>query len=75
MAMNRAVEAHLVVDASKFGKVRPARFAGISDFASIIADRTMLPGMPIAGEEPHGRLKGNRGDPAGGGNPAGGQGR
>lgn len=38
MAMNRTIEAHLVVDASKFGKVRPARFAGISDFTSIIAD-------------------------------------
>ena len=38
MAMKRTIEAHLVVDASKFGKVRPARFAEVSDFTSIIAD-------------------------------------
>ena len=39
MAMSRTIEAHLIVDASKFGKVRPARFAGVADFTSIIADR------------------------------------
>jgi DeoR family deoxyribose operon repressor len=38
MAMKRTIETHLVVDASKFGKVRPARFADVSDFTSIIAD-------------------------------------
>jgi DeoR family deoxyribose operon repressor len=39
MAMNRTIEAHLVVDGSKFGKVRPARFAEIADFTSVIRDR------------------------------------
>lgn len=38
-AIARAVEAHLVVDASKFGKVRAARFAEAGAFASIISDR------------------------------------
>lgn len=35
----QAVDAHLVVDGSKFGRVRAARFAGIRDFASIVTDR------------------------------------
>lgn len=39
MAIDRALEAHLVVDASKFGKVRPAHFAEIEAFTSIISDR------------------------------------
>ncbi|MEP9372949.1 DeoR/GlpR family DNA-binding transcription regulator [Mesorhizobium sp. KR1-2] len=39
MAIDRALEAHLVVDASKFGKVRPAHFAEIGAFTSIISDR------------------------------------
>ncbi|MFC4626175.1 DeoR/GlpR family DNA-binding transcription regulator [Daeguia caeni] len=38
MAMERAIEKHLVVDKSKFGKVRAARFAGMDDFTSIISD-------------------------------------
>lgn len=37
MAMQRAVEKHLVVDKSKYGKVRAARFAGITDFTSIVS--------------------------------------
>ncbi len=37
MAMQRAVEKHLVVDKSKYGKVRAARFAGMSDFTSIVS--------------------------------------
>ncbi|MBB5704346.1 DeoR family deoxyribose operon repressor [Ochrobactrum daejeonense] len=36
MAMQRAVEKHLVVDESKYGKVRAARFASIADFTSIV---------------------------------------
>lgn len=39
MVMSRAMESHLVVDASKFGKVRPAHFAEIDAFTSIISDR------------------------------------
>ena len=39
MAMARAIESHLVIDASKFGKVRPAHFAETTAFASIISDR------------------------------------
>ncbi|MEP9399724.1 DeoR/GlpR family DNA-binding transcription regulator [Mesorhizobium sp. KR2-14] len=39
MAIERALEAHLVVDASKFGKVRPAHFAEVSAFTSVISDR------------------------------------
>jgi DeoR family deoxyribose operon repressor len=38
-AISRAVEAHLVVDASKFGKVRAAHFADIPAFTSIISDQ------------------------------------
>ena len=38
-AISRAVEAHLVVDASKFGKVRAAHFADIPAFSSIISDQ------------------------------------
>ena len=38
-AISRAVEAHLVVDASKFGKVRAAHFAGIAAFTSVVSDR------------------------------------
>ncbi|MFQ0812424.1 DeoR family transcriptional regulator [Brucella anthropi] len=37
MAMRRAVEKHLVIDRSKYGKVRAARFADISDFTSIVS--------------------------------------
>ncbi|WP_273771171.1 DeoR family transcriptional regulator [Brucella intermedia] len=37
MAMQRAVEKHLVVDKSKNGKVRAARFAGMADFTSIVS--------------------------------------
>ncbi len=39
MAMARALHSHLVVDSSKFDKVRAARYASISDFSSIIADK------------------------------------
>jgi DeoR family deoxyribose operon repressor len=39
-AIARAVEAHLVIDSSKFGKVRAAHFAGVDAFASIISDRS-----------------------------------
>lgn len=39
MAIARAIEAHLVIDASKFGKVRAAHFAEIPDFVSIISDQ------------------------------------
>jgi DeoR family deoxyribose operon repressor len=38
-AISRAVEAHLVVDASKFGKVRAAHFAEIAAFTSIVSDQ------------------------------------
>ena len=38
-AISRAVEAHLVVDASKFGKVRAAHFAETAAFTSIVSDR------------------------------------
>lgn len=38
-AMSRAVERHLVVDSSKFGKVMAAFFAQIEDFDSIISER------------------------------------
>jgi DeoR/GlpR family transcriptional regulator of sugar metabolism len=34
------VESYLVVDSSKFGKVRAAHFAEVSAFASIITDRS-----------------------------------
>ncbi|WP_079211759.1 DeoR/GlpR family DNA-binding transcription regulator [Brucella pituitosa] len=37
MAMQRALQKHLVVDESKFGKVRAARFAGMVDFDSIVS--------------------------------------
>lgn len=39
MAMQRSVQKHLVVDASKFGKVRAARYATIGDFQSVVADQ------------------------------------
>lgn len=39
MVMQRSVQKHLVVDSSKFGKVRAARYASISDFNSVIADQ------------------------------------
>lgn len=39
-AIARAVESHLVVDASKFGKIRAAHFAEVGDFASIVTDRS-----------------------------------
>ena len=38
-AISRAVEAYLVVDASKFGKVRAAHFAETAAFTSIVSDR------------------------------------
>ena len=38
-AISRAVEAHLVVDASKFGKVRAAHFAETAAFTSIVSDQ------------------------------------
>ena len=38
-AIARAVESYLVVDASKFGKVRAAHFADIPAFTSIISDQ------------------------------------
>lgn len=38
MAMQRAVQKYLVVDESKFGKVRAARFAGVADFNSIVSN-------------------------------------
>lgn len=38
-AIARAVASHLVVDASKFGKVRAAPFADVADFTSIVSDR------------------------------------
>ena len=38
-AIARAVESHLVVDASKFGKVRAAHFAEIAAFTSIVSDK------------------------------------
>jgi len=37
-AIARAVESHLVVDASKFGKVRAAHFAEIAAFTSVVSD-------------------------------------
>jgi DeoR family deoxyribose operon repressor len=38
-AIARAVESYLVVDASKFGKVRAAHFAETSAFTSIVSDQ------------------------------------
>lgn len=38
-AIARAVESHLVVDASKFGKVRAAHFAEVAAFKSIVSDK------------------------------------
>lgn len=38
-AIARAVESHLVVDASKFGKVRAAHFAEVAAFTSIVSDK------------------------------------
>jgi DeoR family deoxyribose operon repressor len=38
-AIARAVESHLVVDASKFGKVRAAHFAEVTAFTSIVSDK------------------------------------
>jgi DeoR family deoxyribose operon repressor len=38
-AIARAVESHLVVDASKFGKVRAAHFADTDAFTSIVSDQ------------------------------------
>jgi DeoR family deoxyribose operon repressor len=38
-AIARAVESHLVVDATKFGKVRAAHFAEPGAFTSIVSDR------------------------------------
>lgn len=38
MAMQRALQKYLVVDESKFGKVRAARFAGVADFNSIVSN-------------------------------------
>lgn len=42
LAIERALESHLVVEASKFGKVRPAHFAEAADFTSIISDRRKI---------------------------------
>lgn len=39
-AIARALESHLVVDASKFGKVRAAHFAEVAAFTSIVSDKT-----------------------------------
>ncbi len=39
MVMQRSVQKHLVVDSSKFRKVRAARYAAIGDFNSVIADQ------------------------------------
>lgn len=39
-AISRAVEAHLVVDASKFGRVRAAHFAEADTFTSIVSDES-----------------------------------
>ncbi|MCX7303865.1 MAG: DeoR/GlpR family DNA-binding transcription regulator [Hyphomicrobiales bacterium] len=38
-AIARAVHSHLVVDASKFGKVRAAHFAERATFTSVVSDR------------------------------------
>jgi DeoR family deoxyribose operon repressor len=37
--MASAVERHLVVDASKFGKVKAVRFSQISEFDSVITEQ------------------------------------
>ncbi|WP_439271597.1 DeoR/GlpR family DNA-binding transcription regulator [Pseudochrobactrum sp. HB0163] len=42
MAIARALASYLVVDSSKFGKVRSAPFAQMSQFSHIISDRTEL---------------------------------
>ena len=45
-----AIESHLVVDSSKFGKVRPAYFAKLDQFASIITEAGMQdPAALVAG--------------------------
>lgn len=42
-AISRALESHLVVDASKYGKVRAAHFAEIAAFTSIVSDSSLMP--------------------------------
>ena len=42
-AMQGAIESHLVVDSSKFGKIRPAYFARIDQFDSIITEAGTQP--------------------------------
>ncbi|MDI7862162.1 DeoR/GlpR family DNA-binding transcription regulator [Rhizobiaceae bacterium n13] len=42
MAIRRAVDSYLMVDSSKFGKVRAAHFAEMSQFRTIISDKPEL---------------------------------
>ncbi|MCL7999304.1 hypothetical protein M8994_13720 [Brucella sp. 21LCYQ03] len=37
MAMQRALQKFLIVDASKLGTVRAARFSGVADFNSVVS--------------------------------------
>jgi len=39
--MQRSMQKHLVVDSSKFSKVRAARYASIGDFNSIVSDQPL----------------------------------
>jgi len=48
-AMARSVQKILLVDASKFGQVKPAFFAGIDEFDQIITDDGVAP--EVAGDE------------------------
>lgn len=41
MVMQRSMRKHLVVDSSKFSKVRAARYASIGDFNSIVSDQPL----------------------------------
>jgi DeoR family deoxyribose operon repressor len=41
-AMGRAAQSVLVSDRSKFGRVRPARFAALSDFSAVATEEGLI---------------------------------
>lgn len=47
-AMGRAAQSVLVADRSKFGRVRPARFAGLADFAQVATEEGLMPPEAVA---------------------------
>ncbi|WP_040605090.1 DeoR family transcriptional regulator [Sagittula stellata] len=47
-AMRRAARSVLVTDRSKFGTVRPARFAGLGDFSYVATEDGLIPPSEIA---------------------------